>query len=291
MEARLTEQECCELFGRLFPNGLDDPDLVRELAPEGWERSPLAQVFHPTPEQIATETQRLRAAIQRWRGRAPQSEKDRLKEPEEVGSRPLSDGPVRSVEECAELIGLCLWDIFSNGHEVRTAEGTLVDLGSFRGAAGFIADFFRQSSRSVGLPLFVDYLNFYLGTIFVGSRADLTPVYELIFRRISLAGLDWRYVHPRLMLIDLGDLLEESDATVGANVSQYDPTTNYWRERERETQAAELYELEKSLDEAYVESVEEARKNLPPKTVEAYRGVYGRWPDGWPPEVEFKPSK
>jgi hypothetical protein len=50
-------------------------------------------------------------------------------------------------------------------------------------------------------------------------------------------------------------------------------------------------ELAKFLDKAYAESVEEARNSPPPRTVEAYRQVYGRWPNGWPPEVKFKPSK
>lgn len=36
---------CWALFKRLFPNGLDDRAIAKELAPEGWDRSPLLLVY------------------------------------------------------------------------------------------------------------------------------------------------------------------------------------------------------------------------------------------------------
>ncbi len=50
------------------------------------------------------------------------------------------------VEEPAELLGLCLWDLFSDNHEVIAGDGRVVDLGFFRGSAGMIADFFDRGS-------------------------------------------------------------------------------------------------------------------------------------------------
>ena len=47
------------------------------------------------------------------------------------------------IDEPAELLGLCLWDVFSDNHQVIAADGRVVDLGSFRGSAGVIADFFE----------------------------------------------------------------------------------------------------------------------------------------------------
>lgn len=104
-----------------------------------------------------------------------------------------------------------MWDIFSDNHEVRTAN-TLVDLGTFRGAAGFIADVRHRSGDSeAGFAGRGDYLEFYIGTSMVRHRADLTPVYELIFRRMRQLGLDWRYVHPRLMALDLRPQIESGN--------------------------------------------------------------------------------
>jgi hypothetical protein len=35
-------------------------------------------------------------------------------------------------------VGLCLWDTFSDNHEVIAADGRLADIGSFRGPGAFI---------------------------------------------------------------------------------------------------------------------------------------------------------
>jgi hypothetical protein len=103
---QLTDERCWGIFERLFPNGLDDPALVQELAPEGWEQSPFVSVRDDQPNPV---------------------------------------------EECADLLGHCLWDIFSDNHEILTSEGASVHLGSFRYAAGFIGDFrFRRTLLRTG---------------------------------------------------------------------------------------------------------------------------------------------
>lgn len=136
MAERLTEAQCWALFERLFPNGLEDRALVEELAPEGWDRSPLRLVCHPTAEQVYEETLKIRENLRSLLNREPVSF--------EV-SQPLTLDAVRRdmiyrepnpMEECADLLGCCLWDVFADNHEVVSAETTLVDLGSFRAAAG-----------------------------------------------------------------------------------------------------------------------------------------------------------
>src|SRR5207237_8126227 len=46
------------------------------------------------------------------------------------------------------------------------------------------------------------YIHFYMGSFWVSERADLSPVYEMIFRRLKARWLDWRYRLPRLHLIE-----------------------------------------------------------------------------------------
>ena len=53
--ARYDECECVEVFRRMFPHGFAGADVMSEVAPEGWERSPLVAVFHPTVEQVFEE--------------------------------------------------------------------------------------------------------------------------------------------------------------------------------------------------------------------------------------------
>jgi hypothetical protein len=64
MADKLTEAQCWALFEHLFPNGLDDRTFVEELAPEGWDRSPLLLVSHPTAEQVYEESLRIRENLQ-----------------------------------------------------------------------------------------------------------------------------------------------------------------------------------------------------------------------------------
>jgi hypothetical protein len=45
--------------------------------------------------------------------------------------------PVEQDGVLTELVGLCLWDTFSDNHEVIAADGRLADIGSFRGAGAF----------------------------------------------------------------------------------------------------------------------------------------------------------
>jgi len=165
------------------------------------------------------------------------------------------------------------------------------DLGSFRAAASFIADFRHRLSHSEArLNERRDYVEFYLGTWIVRHRADLTPVYELIFLRMQQLGLDWRYVPPRLLLVDFRPLHEALESEKVPEAVRYDPTGNYRRERREAARNAEVAELRRNLDEAYRESVEEAQHDTPPATVRAYQQVYGRFPAGWPPEGEGENS-
>lgn len=164
--------------------------------------------------------------------------------------------------EVRELVARCLWDVFSDNHEVIAANGAVVDIGSFRGAGQFLADLLNQE---IGASEY-DYLDFYMGTVWVADRADLTPVYAMIFRRLQACGYDWEYAFPRLYAVELG--APENDSP--------DPVEAVTREQER----AELREL---LEAGHREALEAAKDRPPPETVEAYRRVYGSFPRGWPP--------
>ncbi len=180
--------------------------------------------------------------------------------------------------EPADLLGRCLWDIYSNNHKVLTADGRAVDLGSFRAAAAFLAAFRSRREANVDAARDPwDYLDFHMATL--GKDADcLSPVYELIFTRMREAGLDWRYVHRRLYVIDFSGWDEEA-----GRFEDYDASRSVEREAERKRRAAETTELRAELDRLYRESVEEARTGAPPPVVRSYARVYGRHPDGWPP--------
>jgi hypothetical protein len=323
-ESRLTEDELHELFTRLFPQGWAGADVMAELAPTGWAASPLAAVFHPSARQLYDESIRMRRNLEnlpfKRKEDAPPPPPEPTFEEFEASYEP---GPVEPERECQELVGLCLWDIFSANHNVFAEDGRVADLGSMRAGGGFLAgvvnrqggpkpppkeepEFLKEMYKSAGPEQSAmmemlrkemvgdggyTYIDFYMGTHMVGGRADLSPVYEMIFRRLRALGCDWKYVFPRLYAVDFRPLAKAMEDQKRAESGEpefenYDPSAAFEKEQDEANKDREISELRESLDEAHRESVAAAQDQEPPATVKAYRAVYGDFPEGWPPTVE-----
>jgi hypothetical protein len=202
---RMSEAEVHALFDRLFPRGFAGQDVLDEIAPEGWERSPLLACFHPSIERIFEERllmQHNLEELRRMRRRHDGStEVESSPEPtlEDV-RKEYEPSPVQQDDEVTELVGLGLWDIFSDNHEVIVADGRLADIGSFRAAGAFIDEHLTRDRDGWREG---DYMRFYMGTIWIGQRADLAPVYAMIFSRLRAAGGDWVYHFPELGIVEL----------------------------------------------------------------------------------------
>ena len=234
--------------------------------------------------------------------------------------------PVEPERECQELVGLCLWDIFSDNHEVIAADGRKLDLGSMRSSGGFLAEVLNAQGGPPPAPrpelpaelmagmfpptdsldpataalvekmkkeMFGDggytYLDFYMGTGAISGRADLRPVYEMIFRRLKSRGMDWEYHFPRISLVDMRPLKKQLDEQKRGDDPEwagYDPSSALEEEHEDQKRDEEIAEMRESLDEGYRESVESAQDKEPPATVQSYQKVYGQFPKGWPPVAE-----
>lgn len=152
---RLTDAEAKACFDRLFPHGFAGADALPEMAPAGWEQSPLLACFHPSPEQLFQETlqihRNLEDLLRPRREREPDNPQLAPK-PEPTLAEVRAEWkatPVNVVEEVTNLVGLCFWDVFSDNHEVSAADGRVADIGSFRGAAGFIAGYLNGPNDDV----------------------------------------------------------------------------------------------------------------------------------------------
>jgi hypothetical protein len=277
---RLSDDELEAEFALLFPHGFGGADVALELAPQGWESSPLLPINHPTVDQVYAETCQIHANIAALR--RPDDLRPSLPEltREEVAGD-FRETPIDIDREVRELVGKCLWDIFSDGHDVVASDGRRLDLGSFRASGGFLADVLN---RQIGACEY-DYIDFYMGTCWLAGRADLKTVYQMIFRRLRARGLDWTYHFPRLYAVDLRPLKEALDQKDNPDWEQYDPSAALSQQAEEREHAEKLAQLRQTLDESQQEAVVQARKSPPPATVLAYEAVYGRYPDGWPPGV------
>ena len=257
-KARLTVAELEGLFDRLFPLGIAGPDVLAEIAPEGWHDSPLLACFHPSAEQLYRETLQVHRNVEQLLARR----KHKAGEPEVPPEPELTleevraewkETPVDVAKEVADLVGMCLWDIFSDNHEVFVADGRLADTGSFRASAGFIDAWISGRAGFEG-----DHLRFYLGSIWIRSRGNLIPAYQIVFRRLRALGADWTYHFPQIQLVEL-----------------HSPD-NHEPRREVDEFRSELADIQR-------EARRDARLSSPPEVVRAYELVYGRAPRGWPP--------
>ena len=87
----------------------------------------------PPNNQIHWERVQFHRNLQSW----PRRGKERPKEPtlEEVAAA-YHDSSIETEREVRELVGMCLWDTFSNEHDVVGFDGRIVDIGSWRAPAG-----------------------------------------------------------------------------------------------------------------------------------------------------------
>jgi hypothetical protein len=277
----MSEAEMHALFDRLFPRGFAGQDVLDKIAPEGWERSPFLACFHPSIERIFEERLLMRRNLEelrRMRRRHNGSATD-VSSPEptlEDVWKEYQPSPVDQDAEVTERVGLCLWGTFSDNHEVVAADGRLADIGSFRGAGAFIDEHLTRDRDGWREG---DYMRFCMGTIWIGQRADLAPVYTMIFSRLRAVGADWVYHFPELGIVELPSRDEEpAPSAPGYSVSQ-----SAVAELNAQHRRAEVQRFRAELEGAKARAREEALDREPPATVRAYRQVYGRDPRGWPP--------
>ncbi|MFC1482708.1 hypothetical protein ACFL56_00440 [Candidatus Margulisiibacteriota bacterium] len=165
---------------------------IPKLIPKTFEKSDIYRVLNPTPKQQYKEAVRLYKVTKKWKN--PIDKPRRKKYRGQVyPNKKHSDKEI--IEQMIYLTGMCIWDIFSDNNEVISNNNKVYDLGSFRGTAGEIAEFINNFYEEYIPPFFVghyDYCDFYMGTLWIGQRADIAPIYKIIFKTIKSWEADWR---------------------------------------------------------------------------------------------------
>ena len=278
----LSDTELRKFFGQLFPHGFAGAAVIQEIAPEGWKNSPLFACFHPSPEQVFAECVLRHQMFQKLRARR---RKNALEEaefaaiPEPTIEEVMADWeerPVNVTDEVTAIVGACLWDVFADNHDVVASDGRMVDIGSFRGASAFLDEYLTGSDTHWDGG---DEFRFYMGSAWISGRADLMPVYRMIFRRLNFLGADWEYAFPQLHLLDLSSLRQATEKPA----ESYSPSEAFAKSEEERQEQIELDQARAELEEATNKARREAMEKPPPPTIKAYQAVYGRNPKGWPP--------
>ena len=287
-------EEVFPFLEQLMPDGFAGDDVMAELAPNGWAHSALVHAFHPSVEQWHEEQvamcepmAKLSEAMRKGkgtRGDLPFEDSEPLEPPTfEESYAEFEATLVDPAEECRDIVGRVLWEIFSDNHSVIAADGREIDLGSFRGASSTLALFDAGDSMADYREDWMDVwdqgdtIRFYMGLAFFEGRTDFGVVYEMVFRRLQKLGVDWIYRFPQLGVVRFEQPETQLDAV------NYDPSEAIGRELKQREEDAECEEMQAKMDEANRASAEAAAKDEPPPIIRAYRRVYGRLPSGWPP--------
>ena len=286
MDDWIEEKESLDLLHHMFPHVAGGNDVMGELCPDGWQVSHLRLALHPSSEQLWEEYCRISENLNRLRrDRPPDPPLDREAFFLDLEAKPCP-APEPDQVELAHLVGLCLWDILSDNHDLVCPDGRVRHMGSFRRVGGLLYEWIDGSQDAPEPEIdFADwrnwdmgYMDYFMGTIHVGGRTDLSPVYRMIFKRLRDAGYGWRYTFPRLQAIRLSGPGNEP-----VDLASYDPSESFAREQEEAEREKENARLQEDLERVHRDALEEAKLQPPPPTVSAFRNVFDHWPEGWPP--------
>jgi len=121
--------------------------------------------------------------------------------------------PHVSCYQLLDIIGNALYNIFSKNNEVLAADGSVYDIGSWRGSAGFIADYLNEYYPCPDMKF--DYTHFYWGTPQdENNKSVMYLAYKYIFTKLKEKDCNWRYFNLRAEGLE-DPVSEDSDTGEG----------------------------------------------------------------------------
>lgn len=269
------DDECIDILKFIFK---DAEQCYFRMVPNGFKKSDLVLFLHPTPEQQYEEHIRMRDNINRLTKKSKQ-------ENEEIEISDFKQDDLTDISEYDEflyILGLSIYDIFSNNHEVIGNDNKIYDFGSFRGSGRFIADFFSDNFPDNSKKY--DYMDFYMGSIWIKGRGNLTPFYDYIFQKLKDFNCVWKYSFPRMHLIDPKTIFDTSNDD---KLEDYKPEKALLKQLELTEKDKQTKKFQEELEKIYNEEYEEAKYKPLSQIVHAYKNIYGQLPNGHP-QKEFE---
>jgi hypothetical protein len=265
-----SEVDCHKLFDKILPDGFSSDKIKAELVPNGWEASPFFVIFHPTLEKAYEDYRAIHINIQNLFS----AKKDLPKKTFQTFEAFAAEYKSIEVEpdiELQELLARCIWDVFSDNNDVIN-NNKRYHIGSFRGAARFIAERLNKYSKKQ-----YDYMDFYMGSFTYEDHCDLTPIYEWIFKQLKNEDCDWLFHFTQLGLVDFGG----SKNLNPTPMNEYDPNLAIESELKENEDQKKKDAFREKIEEINAQEREDALYKPPPYIVQAYKNIYHKLPVGW----------
>ncbi len=159
--------------------------------------------------------------------------------------------PINSSKSFVYVIGVAIWDIFSNNNRVISQNNKVYYLGSWRVSGDHIGEVIEENFKK---EPFYDYMDFYKGSIYqLPKEIDLILIYEEIFKLLHQNNCDWQYASSGLLTTEI-----KNGKTTLTNT--------------------ENNSLINSLKASYNKIIEKLDKNPTQIAIKAYKKVYGNLP-------------
>jgi hypothetical protein len=272
-----SKMDCIDLLKYIFN---DASAFYQKIAPDGLKNTEYILFLHPSPEQQYEEYIRIRTNLDKLIKK--EKKEDKKMEVSDFQQDDLAE--ISEHEDFLYILGLSLWDIFSNNHDVVGEDNQTYHLGSFRGSARFIADFLNDHLPEK-LNTKYDYLDFYMGTYSIETRGDLSPFYEYIFQKLKEYNCDWIFSFPQTYLIEPKKIFDDPDEA--SHQEDYNAAQAARQQLGLTDEDKQIKKFKEMLESAYSEAYEEAKYKPVSPIVQAYRNVYGCLPEGHP-QKEFE---
>jgi len=273
-----SRKEIEELLFHLFG---DMEKTLQLLSPEGWKNSPLYAVSHPSAAQQMKEelgfNHFTKLILDRMGESVEEDPNFGLTEDQFKELKPGS--PTEHDLLC--LLGTCITEIMADYCLVITTKRKFYYLGPMERASNYMARFLN---RYYPIP---DWefkpFNFFHASGEAEGRADIMPIWTLLFQRLKERGLDWVYSLPKG---DFSELIDEWRTAIKSydpppqDMDAYDPAHDMEMEMEREHVLKTIDYVEEVANEMLEKELEVYAYD-PPFMIRGYHAVFGDWPTGF----------
>lgn len=266
----LPRKTIIQLFNEVFDQL---PEILAEVAPDGWEHSPYYPLFHFSPEQAALLAMLDKLITLQYRQRFGALKHDNsevfdLKSMAKKFEFDYRPEPFHPEKELCSLFTDALSFISHRGNLYLEGSESFYEVNppvAFSAAEIVARDKGIVTEKPFRLPM----IHWEKRILII--EANLIPLMRYLFRALPNTDFKWEYIDDEIF-----GFIEYCDAYQAGDAEELEPY--YATKRDHELGITSTPKLEDYFDRI--------DKELPSDAVVAYFDVFGTWPEGFPPVKE-----